>query len=63
MVKIQLLTLSALQQYVCLSEQLAKYYRSFACKFQFKNSTPRLVSELIVSFSNLDHLCKNVSEV
>lgn len=48
MVKIQLLTLSALQQNVCLSEQLAKYYRNFACKFLFKTSTPVQVSEPIV---------------
>lgn len=49
MVKMQLLTLSALQQCARPSKQLAKYYRNFVCKFVFKNRTRGRgpVSELI----------------
>lgn len=48
MVNIELLTLSVLQQAVCLSEEVAKYYRIFAWKFLFTNSTPRPVFKQII---------------
>lgn len=48
MAKTQLLTLSALQQRICSSKQLVKYYRNIFCKFLLKKSTPGQVSELII---------------